>query len=138
MDSGGDVAFAADFEETSVNPCAPGNFQFSNGEGAFLWSKGQLSQITRTGLPAPGGGTLTFGVYGFSSINDPGDVAFVFGLEPSMPPELEGFPKAGLYRYSHVTQTLSAVVVPGVSARWRWICQRPRGRVPPCGVEQLR
>jgi hypothetical protein len=60
----GEVAFAADFTSTNVNPCGPGNG--SEGEGAFLYSGGRLSQITRVGLPAPSGGTLTFGVYGFS------------------------------------------------------------------------
>ena len=52
---------------------------------------------------------------GYTAINNQGNVAFTFGLDPFFPPELEGFPKAGLYRYSHVTETLSAVVVPLVT-----------------------
>src|SRR5436190_7904595 len=77
MNNRGDLAFAADFTMRGDLPCAPG--KASEGEGAFLWRQGRLSQITRTGLPAPGGGTFTFGVFGFTSITDDGDVAFTFG-----------------------------------------------------------
>ncbi len=115
INSRGDLAFAADFTSTNTMPCGAGNP--SDGEGVFLSRNGQLSQITRNGLPAPGGGTFSGGVFGYTSINDPGDVAFVYGLDPSLPPELdlEGFPKAGLYRLSQTDHTLSSVVVPGVT-----------------------
>ena len=113
INNAGDLAFAADFTMRGDLQCGPG--LPSDGEGAFLWRKGRLSQITRSGLPAPGGGMLAFGVVGYTAINNQGNVAFTFGLDPFFPPELEGFPKAGLYRYSHVTETLSAVVVPLVT-----------------------
>jgi hypothetical protein len=113
INSRGDLAFAADFTNTNSLPCGAGNS--SDGEGVFLSRNGQLSQITRNGLPAPGGGTFAGGVFAFTSMNDPGDVAFVYGLDPLSPPALEGFLKAGLYRFSHTDHTLSAVVVPGVT-----------------------
>lgn len=113
INNAGDLAFAADFTMRGDLPCGPG--LSSDGEGAFLWRKGRLSQIMRSGQPAPGGGMLAFGVVGYTAINNPGDVAFTFGLDPFFPPELEGFPKAGLYRYSHVTETPSAVVIPFVT-----------------------
>src|SRR6185369_8668745 len=101
FNSRGDLAFAADFTNTNAMPCGAGFTFPSDGEGIFLWRNGQLSQITRNGLPAPGGGMFSTAVLGYTSINDPGDVAFVYGLDPFFPPELEGFPKAGLYRFSH-------------------------------------
>jgi hypothetical protein len=113
INSRGDLAFAADFTNTNALPCGAGNP--SDGEGVFLWRNGQLSQVTRNGLAAPGGGTFAGGVFAYTSINDPGDVAFVYGLDPLFPPELEGFPKAGLYRFSQTGHTFSSVVVPGVT-----------------------
>jgi len=115
FNSRGDLAFAADFTNTNAMPCGAGFTFPSDGEGIFLWRNGQLSQITRNGLPAPGGGMFSTAVLGYTSINDPGDVAFVYGLDPFFPPELEGFPKAGLYRFSHTDHTLSSVVVPGAT-----------------------
>jgi hypothetical protein len=40
-------------------------------------------------------------------------VAFVFGINPQA--ALEGFPTAGLFRYSHVTKNMTPVVIPGVT-----------------------
>ncbi len=95
----GEVAFAADLT--------------TGGEGVFLGRKGQLSQITRSGLPAPGGGTFGFfGVAGHTALNEEGDVAFAFNLDP---PTLPAGVNFGLYRYSHVNGTLSALMVPGVT-----------------------
>jgi hypothetical protein len=48
-------------------------------------------------------------------MNDSGDMAFVFGLKPLNPPELKGFPKEGLFHYSHADQKVSQVVIPGVT-----------------------
>ena len=81
-----------------------------------MWQNGQLFQITRTGLAAPGGGTFVAGVFAYMPINERGDVAFTFGLDPFAPAVLEGFAKAGLYRYSHTSQTLNAVVTPFVTS----------------------
>jgi len=111
----GDLVFAADLASRGDLPCGPGVTSDPQGEGLFLWRNGQLSQITRTGLPAPGGGTLAVGTLAYAPINERGDVASVFGLDPFVPDVLEGFVKAGLYRYSSQTQTLSAVVVPFIT-----------------------
>jgi serine/threonine protein kinase len=86
-------------------------------EGVFLLNKqAGLSPLPLAlpGQPAPGGGTFERDVPG-STINDSGDVAFAYGLKPLNPPELKGFPKEGLYRYSHRDEKLSAVVIPGVT-----------------------
>jgi len=48
-------------------------------------------------------------------MNDSGDVAFSFQLMPAHPPELRGFEKSGLFRYSHANQKVSAVVIPGIT-----------------------
>jgi hypothetical protein len=88
----------------------------STGEGVFIWRHGRLSSIMRGGEHAPGGGTFSstvgFGAIGRSALNDAGDVAIIFALEPFT------FPvgvNAGVYRYSHGKGTLRAVVVPGVT-----------------------
>ena len=62
----GDLVFAADLTSRNDMPCATG--AASETEGLFLWRKGNLTQITRGGLTAPGGGTLTFGVLAYSII----------------------------------------------------------------------
>ena len=110
----GDLAFAADFTNDPHQTC--GVLLPSDGEGAFLSRDGQITNLALTGNPAPGGGTFSYGVLGYTAINDPGDIAVVLGLEPFTPADLEGFNKAGLYHFSHTTQRLTAVVVPGVTA----------------------
>ena len=104
LNNRGDLAFAAD-----ISVGSQGIFLLRKGEG------GSLSPVARAGQDAPGGGTLEAGPLGYTSINNSGDMAFVFGLKPFSAPELMGFAKAGLYRYSYVDRTLSAVVIPGVT-----------------------
>jgi hypothetical protein len=93
INSSGDVAFAADLD--------------TGGEGIFISRKGQISEIMRSGQPAPGGGTFSGGVLTYSPINDKGDVAFAFTLGD--------FPLAGVYHFTRATGSLSAVMVPGVT-----------------------
>jgi hypothetical protein len=93
----GEVAFVADVT--------------TGGEGVFVGRLGQLTQIARSGQPAPGGGTFGSADLGRLALNEGGDVAFVFALEPST---LLGL-NSGLYRFSHSHGTLSAVVVPNVT-----------------------
>ncbi len=82
--------------------------------GVFLLRKGVTSQLARTGEPAPGGGD--FAPPGFLSpitLNDRGDVAFAFLLAP-----FPSFPigvTAGVYRFSRATQTVTPVVIPGMT-----------------------
>lgn len=99
-----DLAFAADLSTGGA-------------DAVFLLPRGQLSALplARIGQPAPGGGTFEAGVLGHAAINNTGDVAFVYGLNPFNPPELKGFAKAGLYRYSRANRELNAVVIPGVT-----------------------
>ncbi len=94
----GDVSFGADLT--------------TGGEGVFLWSQGQLSAIARHGDPAPGGGTFGPGFLGAPQINDQGDMAFAFMLEPFT---LPFGVNAGLYRSSHPTKTVEPLVEPGVT-----------------------
>jgi hypothetical protein len=107
--------FVNDFEPGGINN--EGDVVFTadvstGGEGVFLRSKGQISEIMRMGEPAPGGGIFDFGILGPASINDEGDVAVGFLLTPF------SFPigvNSGLYLFSHTTRTLTSVVVPGVT-----------------------
>ncbi len=82
------------------------------GEGVFLRSQGHETLLARTNTSAPGGGTYDFGFLGPSALNDSGDVAYAFTLQPA------GSPfgvHAGTYRFSHTTQTVTPVVVPDVT-----------------------
>jgi hypothetical protein len=101
------VVFAADLNQG-------GGLGEDDGEGIFLGGKGGLSQVIRFGEAAPGGGTFGgFGSFSPSTINDSGDAAFAFGLNPlSFPIELN----AGVYRYDHASGQVTAVLVPGVTA----------------------
>lgn len=104
LDSHGDLAFTVDLS--------------TGGEGVFLLKHGPglpMLALARAAQPAPGGGTLDGVTLGFTAINDSGDVAFAFGLKPMNAPELKGFYKAGLYRYSSADQKLTAIVVPGLT-----------------------
>src|SRR5712691_6493981 len=80
------------------------------GEGVFLWSAGQISELVHAGGHAPGGGVFDFLLLGQTSLNDQGDGAFDFTLNPL------GSPigvNSGAYRYSQDTGTVVPVVVPG-------------------------
>jgi len=106
--------FTSDFEPSAINNrgemaftadlIAPGQ------EGVFLARGGELSQILRFGQPAPGGGTFSVAELGTIGLNDEGDAAVAFTLEPF---QFDPIVNGGVFRYSHITQTLSPVVVPG-------------------------
>jgi hypothetical protein len=81
----------------------------TGGQGIFLDRQGQLTQIARTGEAAPGGGTFGAGVVDYPPLNERGDAAFIFSLDPT------GFRVAGVYRYSAASDTISAVMIPGVT-----------------------
>jgi hypothetical protein len=103
LNNKGQVAFTADLDQGAGDA----------GEGVFLGGKGGLSQIIRVGEPAPGGGTFGgFGSFSPDAINDSGDVAFGFGLDPlTLPLGVN----AGVYRSAHGSGTVTAVLVPGVT-----------------------
>jgi hypothetical protein len=83
------------------------------GEGVFLRSHGQETVLGYSTGPAPGGGNFDSGFLGPSALNDQGDAAFVFLVQPA------GSPfgvNAGTYRYDHNTGQVTPVVIPGVTA----------------------
>jgi len=111
-----------DFEPNAINN--KGDILFGNdlgttndptsffGEGVFLRSHGQETVLASSTAPAPGGGTFDFSFLGPSSLNDQGDAALAFLLQPF------GAPfgvNAGTYRYSHATHAVTPVVVPGIT-----------------------
>jgi hypothetical protein len=103
LNNKGQVVFTADLDEGAAG----------GGEGVFLGGKGGLSQIIRFGESAPGGGTFGgFGSFSPDTINDSGDAAFGFGLDPFTSPLGAN---AGVYRYDHGSGKVTAVVVPGVT-----------------------
>src|SRR5439155_12101419 len=83
------------------------------GEGVFLRSAGQISELMRAGGSAPGGGTFDFLLLGQTSLNDGGDGAVAFTLSPFSTPVGVN---SGLYRYSGASRTVTAAVVPNVTA----------------------
>jgi len=93
INSSGDIAFAADLS--------------TGGEGVFVYHKGQIIEIMRSGQSAPGGGTFNGGVLSHIIINGKGDAAFTFTLDD--------FPLAGVYQFTRASNTLSAVMVPEVT-----------------------
>ena len=102
----GELAFAANVQMTQGG--------IDLGQGVFVFSDGQLSQIARVGLDAPGGGTFARNIWPFLSINKRGDVVFAMRLLPIIVPPPAGV-NSGLYRFTRSNGTLSAVVVPYIT-----------------------
>jgi len=105
----GDVIYATDVG-TGTDP---GTFF---GEGVFLQHDGQILQLARSASPAPGGGIFDVLLMGQTQLNDEGDGAFAFTLRPF---DFTASPfglNAGVYRYSHASGKVAAVVVPYVTA----------------------
>jgi hypothetical protein len=103
----GTVAFGADLGTTSD----PSSFI---GEAIYLRdNQGKVTRLAGSTDAAPGGGTYGGdGFFGPVSLNNQGDVAFAFHLDPSM------FPigvNGGLFRYSHATNAVTPVVTPFVT-----------------------
>jgi hypothetical protein len=109
----GEIAFVS---EVSADTSLRGSSPESTGEAVFLFRR-ELPPLSlaRPGQPAPGGGVFQSVCLGRTSLNDSGEVAFGFALNPPDPPELKGFVRGGLYRYSPGDQKLSVLVVPGVT-----------------------
>jgi hypothetical protein len=104
--------FVNDFEPGGLN--SQGDMGFgadasTGGEGVFLTHKGQITELGRTGGDAPGGGVFDFSFLGPVGLNDQGDIAFNFLLQPLTQPFGVN---AGAYRYSHTTCMVTPVVIP--------------------------
>jgi hypothetical protein len=111
INNSGDVLFGNDLGKTAD----PSTFF---GEGIFLRRKGQESVLANATAPAPGGGTFAFLFLGPSALNDPGDAAFAFTLSTTGSPFDIATPvgvNSGVYRYSHNSGKVTALVVPGVT-----------------------
>jgi len=119
LNNAGDVVYGTDLG-TSGKPSEWASTFF--GEGVFL-------QQHRAAIPidlghstgsAPGGGTFDVLLQGGTSLNDGGDAAYSFTLQPFGTAIMSadfflGFTNSGVYRYSHVSGNVSAVVVPFVT-----------------------
>jgi hypothetical protein len=84
-------------------------------QGLFLLRKPgkRISVIARVGEPAPGGGEFGLGFLSPNAFNDKGDAGFSFLLNPfSFPVGMN----AGVYRFSHAANRLTAIVMPGATA----------------------
>jgi hypothetical protein len=116
----GSLKFDIDFEPWSINDS--GNVAFvadlksagtDIGEGVFASRQGQLLRIAKPGQSAPGGGKFasTPGCCGdgHTPLNNAGDGAFIYTLEPVAS---NAGVNAGLYRFSLLAPTPTAVVVP--------------------------
>ncbi len=105
LNNRGDVLFGDDLGTTSD----PSTFF---GEGIFLRQQGSETLLAHSTGTAPGGGTYDFGFMGPSTLNEQGDAAFAFFLQPAgSPTGVNG----GTYRYSHSSGTITPVVEPGVT-----------------------
>lgn len=123
----GGATFIDDFEPSGLNN--RGDLAFTadlapfGEEGVFLMRAGALSQVVRYDMPAPGGGTFGPGELGNIGFNDAGDLGVAFSIGPglvSFPTCLPGsasnaYYAGGIYRRSHISQQLEAVVTPGVT-----------------------
>jgi hypothetical protein len=116
---GGGTFFAV-FESNVINNRGDvlfgSNVTTEDAAGVFLLRKGShVSEIARTGESAPGGSVFVFGFLSPITLNNRGDVAFAFLLEPfEIGKSLVGVP-AGVYRFSSSAHKLSPVVIPGVT-----------------------
>src|SRR6266550_834499 len=106
--------FTFDFEPSAINNRGEVGFTAdvtTGGEGVFVGLRGQLTQIMRSGQPAPGGSVFGPTEFGRLGVNEGGDIAIPFSLEPLDFSSLAL--NAGIFRFSHSTQTLSRVAGPG-------------------------
>jgi len=115
----GGGAFTNDFEPSAINNSGEVAFtadiDSSGDEGSFIAKGRQVTQIMRAGLSAPGGATFGPGEMGRMGLNDPGDVAVGFLLNP-FDPTLPLGDNAGVFRFSGHAGALTGVELPGAQA----------------------
>ncbi len=113
----GGGTFNNDFEPSALNNQGIRAFTadliMPGQEGIFLDQRGTLTQLMRFGQPAPGGGVFAGGELGNIGLNDEGDVAFAFTLEPLQFFQLAPGAVGGVYRYSHITGDVRRVAASG-------------------------
>jgi hypothetical protein len=111
---GGEFTF--DFEPSAINNSGAVAFTAdvtTGGEGAFVAGNGKITQLARTGSPAPGDGIFGSTELGRMGLNDAGDAVVAFSLDGWAPPDNVS---GGLFRFSRTTGTLTADVLPGMPA----------------------
>jgi hypothetical protein len=118
--SRGDVIYGTDLETRPAGLAAT-----FIGEGVFIrpnigFSYKKEIDIGHSTGNAAGGGTFDVLLQGQSTLNDEGDGAYSFTLSPFGAPVKTldftlGFLNSGIYRYSHVSGNVSAVVTPFVT-----------------------
>src|SRR5205823_13327801 len=77
--------FTFDFEPSAINNRGEVGFTAdvtTGGEGVFVGLPGELAQIMRSGQPAPGGVVLGPTALGRLGVNEGGDLAIPFPLNP--------------------------------------------------------
>lgn len=114
----GGGAFVSDFEPSGLNnrgqlaftaePAVPSE------EAIFLAGDESVRQIVRFGQNAPGGSKFSLFEFGTIGLNDKGDLAFAFTLEPFDRSFSEPL-HSGVFRWSHRSRELSPVVIPNVT-----------------------
>jgi hypothetical protein len=116
LNARGDVAFAASLADR----CTPSNCTRARGQGAFIAGHRGTTQVARTEQRAPGGlesAGLEFfadGTLGRVALNDKGDAAFAFALDPTaFFPPFGQF--AGVYRYDSSRGALDVLISPFVT-----------------------
>ena len=111
--------FTFDFEPTAINNSGEVAFtadvDAQGDEAVFVARHGQISQVTRAGLPGPDGVTMGPGELGRLGLNNGGDVTVPFLLQPFDPTLPFGI-NGGVIRFSHATGALSGVEIPGSPA----------------------
>src|SRR5947208_10845801 len=110
----GGANFTFDFEPSAINNRGEVGFTAdvtTGGEGVFVGLRGELTQIMRSGQPAPGGGVFGPNEFGRLGVNEGGDIAIPFSLEPLDFSSMAL--NAGIFRFSNSTQTLNRVAGPG-------------------------
>ncbi len=108
----GGGSFTNDFEPGRIS--ATGEVSFvadvtTGGEGAFLASRGKLSQVVRSGQTLPPGVTVDAGIWFPATVNNRGNGAITPILAPF---SLPYGTNSGVYRFSKTTPTVTAVMVP--------------------------
>lgn len=111
----GGGTYMNDFEPWGLNNRGEASFASDTalGEAGYLADKSGVHRILRTGDPAPGGGTVGTTILAHQAINEQGDTVAAWLRDPA--PNPFGL-NAAVYRYSHATGQVTALMLPGMPA----------------------